>query len=81
MAAAATGKGPDHPLMEPARASAARLGPRIRALADTGRLSRGLRGWLADATVFHWNRFGLTKPDLLAMTAVAEATIGPRDGV
>jgi thiopeptide-type bacteriocin biosynthesis protein len=80
MAAAAAGKGPDHPLMEPARANAAQLGPRVRALADTGRLSRGLRGWLADATVFHWNRIGLTKPDLLAMTAVAEATIGPRDG-
>lgn len=60
-------------LVEAARAANMRTATALNALNDGGLLGVGSRAWLAAATVFEWNRFGLPNhPNALA-TSVAFA--------
>ncbi|MEV6527458.1 thiopeptide-type bacteriocin biosynthesis protein [Longispora sp. NPDC051575] len=64
---------PDGPLHAAAdwKAAAVAAGNQLGEAAVTGRLDRGLRATIAQATIFHWNRLGLTAPvqGLLARAA------------
>jgi thiopeptide-type bacteriocin biosynthesis protein len=58
-----------HELIETGRATNDHIACRLRAAASAGRLSCGLRAWLALACTFHWNRLGLSLEERLPLLA------------
>jgi protein-L-isoaspartate(D-aspartate) O-methyltransferase len=56
-------------LLEEAQVHNAAIAARLHAASAAGRLSLGPRAWLAAACVFHWNRLGLSLPELRDMVA------------
>jgi thiopeptide-type bacteriocin biosynthesis protein len=61
------------PVLRQVDATHARVATDLRALAGAGTLKVGARAWLAAATVFDWNRFGLPNRLLELINAAAEA--------
>ena len=64
--------GPD---LAPWAAAFTRTGHALRALADEGRLERGLRAVLSYHVIFHWNRLGLPARTQAIMSRAARTAI------
>lgn len=54
-------------------------GARLAALAQTGRIHRGLRAVLAHHVVFHWNRLALSRHEQLTVASLARDDLLPAD--
>jgi thiopeptide-type bacteriocin biosynthesis protein len=59
----------------------AAIAARLHGASVARRLTIGMRAWLGAASVFHWNRLGLTLPELQAMVARMLRLLDPEDAL
>jgi thiopeptide-type bacteriocin biosynthesis protein len=68
-------------LMTNARADNNQIASKLRATAEAGRLTIGMRAWLMHACVFHWNQWGLTASLLRPMVESMLELLDPEESI